>query len=78
MVLVRECTERARRSLCHCLTLSTHDRPLAAPDTVVTRLRLDAPCPALGAGDEEPIYPEGEEPFDIWAAALLELLQRWI
>lgn len=77
-LLARECAERARRSLCHCLTLSTQDRPLEAQDTVVTRLSLEGPCPALGAGDEEPVYPEGEEPFDVWAGVLLELLQRWI
>jgi hypothetical protein len=76
--LAQECAERARRSLCHCLTLSTRDRPFEVPDTVVTRLSLDGPCPALGAGDEEPIYPEGEEPFDVWTGVLLELLRRWI
>ena len=76
--LAAQCAARARRSLCHCLTLSTRDRPFEARDTVVTRLALDGPCPALGAGDEEPVYAEGEEPFDVWAGALLELLQRWI
>jgi hypothetical protein len=76
--LPNECAARARRSLCHCLTLSTRDRPFEAQDVVVTRLTLDGPCPALAAGDDEPAYPEGEEPFDVWAAALLELLRRWI
>ncbi len=76
--LAKACAERARRSLCHCLTLSTSDRPFEALDTVVTRLTLDGPCPALGVGDEEPVYPEGEEPFDVWAGVLRELLQRWI
>jgi hypothetical protein len=76
--LARECAGRARRSLCHYLTVSTADRPFEAPDTVVTRLVLEGPCPALGAGDEEPIYPAGEEPFDVWAGVLLELLQRWV
>jgi hypothetical protein len=76
--LSKECADRARRSLCHCLTLSTGDQLLEAQDTVVTRLSLDGPCPALAAGDEEAIYPEGEEPFDVWAGVLLELLQRWI
>ena len=54
------------------------DSPKAYLTTVVTRLALDGPCPALGAGDEEPVYPEGEEPFDVWAGVLLELLQRWV
>jgi hypothetical protein len=74
----KECAARARRSLCHCLTLSVRDRPLEAQDTVVTRLSLEGPWPALGVSGEEPVYPEGEEPFDGWAAVLLELLQRWV
>jgi hypothetical protein len=77
-LLARECGEHSRRSLCHVLTVSTQDQPLRAPDTLVTRLRLDGPCPALGAGDEEAVCPEGEEPFDVWAGVLLEMLQRWI
>jgi hypothetical protein len=76
--LAKECAARARRSLCHCLTLSARDRPFEVQDTVVTRLSLDGPCPALGAGDKEPTYAQGEEPFDVWAGVLLELLQRWI
>lgn len=75
--LARESTQRARRSLVHVLTASTQDRPLDVPEAVVTRLVVDGDCPAIGAGPEGPAVPEGEEPFDIWAAALLELLQRW-
>jgi hypothetical protein len=76
--LAKECAERARRSLCHCLTLSMRDRPFEAPDTIVSRLSLDGPCPALGDGDGEPVRPGGEEPFDVWSTVLLELLRRWI
>jgi len=76
--LVAMCEERSRRSLCHCLTLSTGDRSVEARDTVVTRLSLGGPCPALAAGDEAPVYPDGEEPLDVWAAALRELLERWM
>jgi hypothetical protein len=76
--LPRECALRARRSLCHCLTVSTEDRRLEAPDTVVTRFFLDGPRPALGGANEDLVYNEEEEPFDAWAAALLDLLQRWI
>jgi hypothetical protein len=72
------CAERARRSLCHCVSLSVLDRPLVAPGSAVTRLRLDGSCPALAAGDEEPACPEGEVPFDVWAAALRELLSRLV
>jgi hypothetical protein len=76
--LPKECAERAWRSLCHCLTLSVRDRPFEAQDAIVSRLSLDGPRPALGAGDEAPAYPEGEEPFDVWATVLQELLRRWI
>ena len=76
--LVRHCAARARRSLVHGLIVSTGGRALAAPDTVVTRLVLDGPLPALGAADEDPVYCEGEEPFDVWAETLQELLGRWV
>jgi hypothetical protein len=76
--LAKECAARGRRSLCHALAVATQDRPFEAADTVVTRLALDGPCPSLGAAGEEPAYPEGEEAFDVWAAALRELLQRWV
>jgi hypothetical protein len=76
--LPKKCAAYANRSLCHCLTLSAADRPFEAPDVVVTRLVVDGACPALGSVGEEAVYPEGEEPFDVWAAALLELLQRWV
>jgi hypothetical protein len=76
--LASETSERARRSQCHCLTVSVSDRGLEAADVVVTRLRVDGPCPALGSGGEEPIYPACEEPLDAWSAVLLELLERWL
>jgi hypothetical protein len=76
--LTGDCALRARRSLCHCLMVSIRDCPFEAPDTVVTRLSLDGPYPALAAGTDSPVSPEGEEPLNIWSAALLKLLERWI
>jgi hypothetical protein len=80
---MREQTERdfalrARRSLCHCLPVATTDVAFAAPDTVVTRLRLDGPYPALGRGDEEPAYPEADDAWEGWEATLKYLLQLWV
>jgi hypothetical protein len=74
----RDCTLRARRSLCHALAVGTEDVAFAAADTVVTRLRLDGPYPAVGTGDEEPAYPEAEEPMEGWEATLKHLLQLWV
>jgi hypothetical protein len=72
------CTLRARRSLCHCLAVSTGDVTLQPVDTVVTRLRLSAPCPALADGDNQPVCPEADTPLESWQAALEQVLQRWI
>jgi hypothetical protein len=76
--LAAECAARARRTSCHALTLSTQDRPFEAQDTVVTRLAVSGPAPAVGSGRGPALVPEAEEPFDAWAAALLQILQRWI
>lgn len=72
------CTARARRSLCHCLTLSAAEQHLQAQDTVVTQLVVDGPRPALGQGDEVPAELEGEDAQEAWGVALHQLLQRWI
>ncbi len=73
-----QCALRARRSLCHCLTVATTEVSFTAADTQVTRLRLDGPCPALGAGDEPAVCPEVEEPYEGWEAILGQLLRRWV
>ncbi len=72
------CSERARRSLCHCLAMSREPLELEPQDTVVTHLLIDGPSPALAAGREAPSVPEGEEAMDHWCAALQQILRRWI
>jgi hypothetical protein len=72
------CALRARRSLCHCLTLATTDQRLDVEGTVVTRLRLDGPLPALAVNDEALQYPEAEVPMTGWATALENLLPLWV
>jgi hypothetical protein len=72
------CALRARRSLCHALTVSTEERPLEADGTVVSRLRLDGPCPTLGAGREAAACPEAGDPVEGWGAVLRQLLEQWL
>jgi hypothetical protein len=72
------CTLRARRSLCHCLAVSAGEVTLHPVDTVVTRLRVNAPCPALADGDRETACPEADTLLESWQAALEQVLQRWI
>jgi hypothetical protein len=72
------CVRRARRSLCHCLTICTGEQSLQADDTVVTQLQIDGPCPALANSGEVPLIPEGDDALETWGAALHQLLQRWI
>ncbi len=76
--LEEHCALLARRSLCHSLTVSTSDRPMQADDTLVTRLQIDGPRPALGSTDEAVRSVEGGDPLDSWGTALQELLQLWV
>jgi hypothetical protein len=77
--VMEECAARARRSLCHGLLVTAEEMaPLSAEDTVVTRLRIDGPCPALGIGTAAPSSSEADEPLESWGAALERLLQVWV
>jgi hypothetical protein len=72
------CVQRARRSLCHCLTVSVGEVALEAQDTVVSRLRVDGPCPELALKGQPAEPAEGEEPLEGWAEVLETLLQAWV
>jgi hypothetical protein len=74
----QECSLRARRSLCHCLLVSTGAAEIHPQETVVTRLVLAGPVPAVGAANEKPAAPEGDDPLEGWQSTLEQLLQRWI
>jgi hypothetical protein len=76
--VARRCALRARRSLCHCLASAAADQPLQAEATVVTRLRLDGSCPAVGVSADPLAVPEAEDPLGSWAATLEGLLQGWV
>jgi hypothetical protein len=74
--LRHECAERARRSLCHCLTLATQDRAIEVEHVDVRRLQLAGPVPVLVGA--EPGTAQSAAGLDPWAAALQELLEAWV
>jgi hypothetical protein len=76
--LAERCTTWARRSLCHALQIDVRPRDLGASDTVVSRLQINGPRPALAEADGEPVVPDGDDALECWSAALQEILQRWI
>jgi hypothetical protein len=76
--LVAHCALRSRRSLCHCLTMGLTERPLQAEGTVVARLVLDGPRPALGVERETVQGPDTGHALAAWSAVLEHLLQLWV
>jgi hypothetical protein len=41
-------------------------------------VKIDGPRPALVGAEAERVVPEGDDPFDAWAAMLERLLQIWV
>jgi hypothetical protein len=76
--VVKRCSEWSRRSLCHCLVIGTDPGPIEAEGTVVTRLQLDGPRPALAEEDAALGVVEVDDPLDCWNQVLEDLLRRWI
>jgi hypothetical protein len=77
--LAELCRRRARRSLCHCLVLSAEETaPFQAEDTVVSRLHIAGPRPAIEAGDDSWQPMVTDEPLEAWVSALERLLQMWV
>lgn len=74
----RDCTQRARRSVCHCLAVSTDGRTIQPDDTAVTRLQINGPRPDLGDDADESTSPRTDDPLESWSAALQQTLERWI
>src|SRR5262249_54169370 len=72
------CTGWARRSMVHCLCAGAQPPALEPDDTVVNRLAVNGPRPALGDGKAEPQVVDGDDGADSWAQALQLLLRRWI
>jgi hypothetical protein len=65
------CSEHARRSECHCLTVSTADQPLRADQATVTPL-LVGKEPELRGIQSVDVHGEGG-----WSATLAVLLNQW-
>jgi hypothetical protein len=75
----RRCTNWARRSLCHCATVACGEPFLPeANDTILSRLRIHGPRPALGDQNTEPALVEGDDSLESWNRTLEYMLQRWI
>jgi hypothetical protein len=73
------CRRRARRSLCHCLTVSAEENVTVRPDdTIVSRLQIDGPRPAIQCAADTPEPSAAEEPIESWATALERLLHVWV
>ncbi len=73
----RVVTERARRSLCHGLTVGSRPAVLAAEGAAVSQLVVAGARPRLVTEDGD-VPAEGEEAMDVWAAVLERLLQAWV
>jgi hypothetical protein len=73
------CGRQARRSLCHCLLISTEKPvPFQAHDTIVTPLRVDGVYPIVEIPGEQSGAVEVDQPLDRWSAVLERLLQGWV
>jgi hypothetical protein len=73
--LVNHCDGRARRSLCHCLTMATADKDFKTEEAIVTRLTLSGPQPELRSKEERRLISEPEAAMSGWTTALETLLQ---
>ncbi len=72
------CAQRARRSLCHCLTLSVKGQSLEAESCVMASLVLNGKLPSLVIPDENGIANvESEDTVSAWIAVLERLLRWW-
>jgi hypothetical protein len=64
--------DAARRSLCHCVSISTRDRSIEFDHAALTRLIVDGPHPKLRVDDEAITLETGEH--NGWDSAVTELL----
>jgi hypothetical protein len=72
------CAHWARKSMVHCLVIAVEPRVVRATDTVVSRLKVAGPCPALSDGEETPAQVEAEDATESWGQALQQVLARWV
>lgn len=72
------CDHTARRSLCHCVLLSTKPHSVEIENTLITQLRLDGPIPEVSLDDGKWEQREGELLLEQWTATLVYLLAGWV
>lgn len=72
------CDRAARRSLCHCLSVSASGVDVSPDHALAASLAIDGPVPRLALDDEPISLPEIETAVDGWAAVLQSLLAGWV
>jgi len=76
-LLSSHCSQRARRSLCHCLTIATYAKTVEIDRCVVSGLTLDATQPALALVDDVPQVTADDATISAWVLTLERLLRAW-
>src|SRR5262245_29266018 len=76
--LKRHAAQRAYRSLCHLLAVTTTNVELDAGEVMVTQLKIDGARPEITIGHHTPTTLEADDPFECWLMTLERLLQLWI
>jgi hypothetical protein len=74
----RDCAQRARRSICHCLAMSTDGRMLRPEGTEPLRLQINGAAPAVGTAEEEPMAVVEDIALESWSTATRRLLSHFI
>lgn len=74
----RTADQKAQRSLCHLLAISTGGTEIQTEVAVISDLTVRGPRPEVQIGYVEPIEFDGEDPVDSWTAALERLLMLWV
>ena len=72
------CDRAARRSLCHCLSVSASGVDVSPDHALAASLTVDGPVPRLALDDEPITLPEIETAVDGWVAVLQGLLAGWV
>jgi hypothetical protein len=70
--------DRARRSLCHVLAVSTGRPAVPTEVAVTTNLTVDGPRPEVRIGHAEPLRLPAEDAMECWTATLERLLMVWV
>src|SRR5262249_10213047 len=76
--LAEHCARVARRSLCHCLLVSTEKHSFQAEDTVASQLHIDGATPRVEVSGELPEEIETDGLLESWGSVLERLLQLWV